>query len=94
MAATVKSRFPKTIDKPMLMLLWDLDEFALFVIPAVVSLFMRELIFGIAAGFVLMKIYMKFKAGRPNNYMFHLAWRYGIIKVKGTPPAYVSKFLE
>ena len=39
MAATVKSRFPKTIDKPMLMLLWDLDEFALFVIPAVVSLF-------------------------------------------------------
>lgn len=94
MAAVVKTRFPKTIDKPMLMLLWELDEFALFVIPAVVSLFMRELIFGIAVGFLLMKVYAKFKSGKPNNYIFHLSWKYGIVKVKGTPPAYVTKFIE
>lgn len=94
MAAMVKSRFPKTIDRPMLMLLWEIDEFALFIIPAIVSLFMRELIFGVAAGFILMKVYARVKMGKPNNFIFHLSWKYGIVKVKEMPPAFVSKFIE
>ncbi len=94
MAAVVKSRFPKTIDRPLLMLLWEIDEFALFVIPAVISLFMRELVFGVAVGFMLMKFYARIKAGKPNNFIFHLSWKYGIVKVKETPPAFVSKFVE
>ena len=94
MAGTVKSRFPQTIDRPMLMLLWELDEFALFVIPSVISLFMRKMIFGIVIGYLLMKLYAKLKEGRPNNFVFHLAWKFGIVKVKDTPPTFVSKFME
>ncbi len=94
MAGRVKSRFPRSLDKPMLVLMWELDEFVLFVIPSIISLFFKELVVGIVAGFILMKLYAKYKEGKPNNYLFHLFWKVGLMHVKGTPPSHIRKFLE
>jgi type IV conjugative transfer system protein TraL len=90
----VKSEFPRTIDRPMLFLVWEVDEFALLLLPMVLSLIMRQMLIGIALGLLLMNAYIKVKRNRPENYFFHMFWKWGIIKVKGAPPAHLNTFIE
>jgi len=90
----VKSKFPVTIDKPPLFLVWEVDEFMVLTIPLVLSLFVRELLVGLLIGIVLMWGYIKIKKDKPNNFYFHLFWLWGIMNVKQTPPPYIKKFLE
>jgi hypothetical protein len=41
-----------------------------------------------------MNAYIKVKRNRPENYFFHMFWKWGIIKVKGAPPARLNTFIE
>jgi type IV conjugative transfer system protein TraL len=91
---TVKSQFPGTIDRPLLFLSWEVDEFVLLLTPMIISLIMRKLIIGMIIGVLLMNAYIRIKKNKPENYFFHLLWKWGITKVKGTPPAHSSTFIE
>jgi type IV conjugative transfer system protein TraL len=91
---TVKSQFPGTIDRPLLFLSWEVDEFALLIVPMIVSLFMRKLLIGMIIGVLLMNAYIRIKKNKPENYFFHLFWKWGAIKVKDAPPAHSSTFVE
>jgi type IV conjugative transfer system protein TraL len=91
---TVKSQFPRTIDRPLLFLSWEVDEFALLILPMIISLIIREMLVGIVIGVLLMNAYIKIKRNKPENYFFHLLWNWGIVNVKGTPPAHSSTFVE
>jgi len=91
---TVKSQFPRTIDRPLLFLSWEVDEFALLILPMILSLIIREMLVGIIIGVLLMNAYIKIKRNKPENYFFHLFWKWGLVNVKGTPPAHSSTFVE
>lgn len=90
----VKSEFPRTIDKPMLFILWEIDEFMIFVVPLIMSIFAKEILIGMIIGIVLMGFYGKLKKNKPNNFLFHLFWKWGLIKVEKTPAPFIRTFLE
>lgn len=90
----VKSYFPRTVDRPLIVLFWELDEFIFFLIPLVFSLPMRQLIAGMAAGLACVWLYSKFKKGAPDNFLAHWLWKFGLTKIKGSPEPHIQEFLE
>lgn len=94
MASRVKSEFPRTVDRPFLMLLWEIDEFAILFLPIILSIITRQVLFGLIIGILLMNLYVKIKRNKPENYFFHLFWKWGIINVKNLPPGHTKTFIE
>jgi len=90
----IKTKLPTTIDKHMLFLVWELDEFAVLITPLILSLMVKQILLGLIVGVVLMQLYMRLKRHKPNNYLFHLSWKWGIVKVKNVPPAHIKEFIE
>jgi type IV conjugative transfer system protein TraL len=91
----VKTFFPRSIDRYPLLLNWELDEFAMFILPFIFSFPARQLVIGLIAGIVTMKVYIKFfKKGKPENYLFHIFWKKGLFSPKALPPTYISRFSE
>lgn len=90
----METYFPRTVDKYSLFIMWELDEFAIFIIPVVFSFVTRQVWLGVILGFILMKIYMKIKTRKVEGFIFHWLWKNGVVEVKHTPPAYISGFWE
>ena len=90
----IKTRLPRTVDRFPLFLNWELDEAAILVTPILLSLPSRKLWIGILVGYGLMRLYMRLKKDKPENYIYHWLWRRGLVKVKGLPPGHVSRFWE
>ena len=92
----VKSYFPRTVDRPMLVLFWEYDEFMVFLVPVILLLPTRQLILGVFAWLAAVFAYMKFKKNKPDNFLEHLMWKFGIDfkKPKGLPDPSIQEFLE
>ena len=92
--SNIKTRLPVTLSRPLLFIVWEQDEFAVMIIPIILSLFVRQLLFGLIIGVVLMFAYIKMKKAKPNNYLFHIAWKHGLVNLKNVPKPYIRIFLQ
>jgi len=90
----MKVYFPKTIDKPIPFLFWEVDDLAAFILPVIISMPFKELIIGVVAGVILMKFYGSIKNKNSENFLIHKTWQLGFLTIKKTPPAHIRKFYE
>ena len=70
-------RMPKSLNDPTQVLLWSLDEFIVVAILFGVGLIFRQLLLAIACIFIFLKVYRRFRDGRPNGFFQHLMYWYG-----------------
>lgn len=82
----------RTAGQLQLFISWELDEWALLLLPLVLFLPSRQLWLGIAIGFPLMILYAKLKRKKPAGFIVHFLARNGIISFKKLPPPYISEF--
>lgn len=94
MANTVKSYYAQTIDKPIIVLFWEFDEFVFFAVPLMLSLPTKQLLIGMFAGLLCVWGYMHIKKGAPANFVEHMMWKFGLIQKRGLPPPHIQEFLE
>ena len=68
---------PKSIDDPAQVLLWSLDEFVLVAVLFGVGLTFRQLTIAVISIFILLKVYRRFRDGRPNGFLQHFMYWHG-----------------
>ena len=87
-------KIPRYIDDQPRIFFWPLDVFLVFSTCIFMGIITDYLIFfaifgtGVAYGFT------KFKAGKPDSYLFHALYWYGFLKLKSIPPSYIRRFIE
>ena len=92
----VKSYFPRTVGRPLLVLFWEFDEFIFFIIPIILSIPTRQLLIGLVVGLLAAWRYAKFKKSHASNFMEHMFWKLNIpgFNIEGSPPPHIQEFLE
>lgn len=74
---------PEGIDEPQQVLLWTIDEAIPLVGMFVIGFIMEQIILFTAIGFLFSKLVRKYKDIRPDGFMAHTLWYWGIGAVKG-----------
>lgn len=88
------ARIPRYIDDQPKIFFFDLDIFIIGTTCIFLGIITDYLIQGIAVGIFGGYIFMKFKQGKPDSYLFHALYWYGFINLKGIPPSYMRRFIE
>ena len=70
-------RMPKSIDDPAQVLLWSMDEFVMVAVLFGVGLTFRQLTASVIFIFIFLKVYRRFRDGRPNGFLQHIMYWYG-----------------
>lgn len=78
MADHAGKRMPRSIDEPDQILLWSIDELLPVGILFGLGIVMHQLIGAIVMIVIFLKVYRRFRDGRPNGYLTHLAYWYGL----------------
>ena len=89
----------KTLDNPIRILFWSLDDFLVFAVPLFLSLCFGSLLF-LLAGFILKPFYSRLKKRFPNGSLKHkIYWSVPMSclkhmgKIKNLPPSYYRELL-
>lgn len=70
---------PTLIDEPFHLLVWQFDEVVVVTLCIIAGVALNEPLYGLIAGIVLRKQYMKTRDGKPKGYIVHLFWSLGIL---------------
>jgi type IV conjugative transfer system protein TraL len=79
-------RLPRTIDKPTELLGFRMDEIGVFVSVLLVFLLVDWFFLGLLLAGLVLAFLRSTRSGRPEGYLFHLAYRMGIPLGKLLPP--------
>lgn len=71
-------QIPDRIDDPPHLLLWSLDEMAPPLVLLIIGVIMGTPMKLFFAGFILTYIYRRFRESKPDGYMLHLLYWYGV----------------
>ena len=79
-------RLPRTIDKPMELVGFRMDEIGVFVSVLLVFLLVDRFFMGLVLSVLVLVFLRSIRRGRPEGYLFHLIYRMGIPLGKLLPP--------
>ena len=83
---------PRYLHRPLQVLWWEADEFAIVMI-----FFTLALIYGYLFWLLMIAVpygYSKFKRKYPRGFIFHLLWFVGLLNFKGYPSFFEKEFRE
>ena len=83
---------PRYLYRPLQVLWWEVDEFAIVMI-----FFTLALIYGYIFWFLMIAVpygYSKLKKKYPRGFIFHLLWFVGLLDFHGYPTAFEKEFFE
>jgi len=91
----MESRVPRTVDRQMLFLMWEIDDIAWSVIGLVITAATASYI-PLIVGVVTTRIYIKAKEKYMENFVIHWLYKKGILssKTKKLVPGYIRRFYE
>ncbi len=86
---------PDYIDDPPHVLLWSLDELAPPMIGVVLGIWVGQLTLMVVLGLIVGKLYSRYRDSKPDGYLNHKLYKYGLLPVKGRtfPNPYSRKFI-
>lgn len=92
---TTETRFPVYIDFYELFFFWEIDEVYVFLIAAFPFVPGRKLLWGVAFGYIVMKLYKKrYKDKYYQNYIVHLLWMWGIYSPRRARKGHITRYRE
>lgn len=69
---------PQRVDEPPHLLMWSADELAPILVGLVLGVILNKVMICVAAGFLLMKLYRKFRDNYPDGFMLHILYWIGL----------------
>lgn len=75
--------FPHHADEAQRLLMWTPDQVIPMAMMFIIGLVTDTLTFCIPIGFLLSYLYTKHSAGKPDGYLMHAAYWYGLAPLKG-----------
>lgn len=70
---------PNYVDDQMQIFFWEIDEFFPALVIFIVMFMWNQLLLGIIATFVFIKVFGRFKANRMDGVLFHIVWWFGVM---------------
>lgn len=88
-------RIPRRVDEPPHLLLWSADELAPVLIGLFAGVMLDKLFVCVAIGLIVTNLYRKFRDNRPDGYLMHLLYWFGmpITKAKSFKNPYSRRFI-
>ena len=85
---------PRYIDDQPRIFFWPLDVFLVFSTGLFVGIIAGHLFYFAVIAFIIAYAFTKFKAGKPDSFLYHALYWYGFLQLKGIPPSYMRRFIE
>jgi conjugal transfer pilus assembly protein TraL len=85
---------PRYIDDQPKIFFWDLDVFLIFSTCVFLGIMTDYLLSASCLGIAVSYGFTRFKAGKPDSYLFHALYWNGFLNLKGIPPSYMRRFIE
>ena len=91
----MESKVPRTVDRQMLFLMWEIGDIAWSVIGMVIT-FATGSYIPLVIGIIASNIYIKAKERYMENFVIHWLYKKGILssKTKKLVPGYIRRFYE
>lgn len=87
---------PHRQDDPPKLLLWDLDEAAVFLLPLIAGMMMNFFVTGLVLAMVIRPLYLKMKVGRGPAYVLHMLYWHtpsALYRLRRTPPSHIREYI-
>lgn len=84
---------PKYINAQMQILWWDFDEFMLFIIFVAFGILSDHQVIGGIVGWLAMSYYGRIAQNKPNGFLKHVAYRFGLFNKPHKVPQFYKKEL-
>ena len=88
------TKIPRYIDDQPKIFFWDLDVFLIFSTFLFIGIIIDYLISAVVIGSSIAFAFVRFKAGKPDSYLYHALYWNGFLKLKGIPPSWMRRFIE
>lgn len=75
--------FPRYLDAPTRILFWTLDQIVPFSTMALVGMLTKKLLICLVLGGLISWGLTKFKDSKPDGYLMHMLYWYGLLPLKG-----------
>lgn len=75
--------FPRYLDAPTRLLFWTVDQIVPFAILALVGMLTKTLFVCLILGAIVSWSFTRYRDSRPDGYLQHMAYWYGLIPLKG-----------
>jgi len=85
---------PRYLDAQAKVIMWDMDEFAAFLLCFMLGIFIHQIFIMILVGYMAAEGVAYFKKGKSQGYMLHYMYWLGFVRIKGFPASYQRTFLE
>ena len=88
------TKIPKYIDDPPHLLMWSADEFVPIIIALVVGIFADQKLIFLAVGELGVKLYRRYRDGRPDGLPLHALYWIGLYPSKAwsMPNPFIRRF--
>lgn len=85
---------PGTLDEPPLVLIWSADEIAPFLLFVCLGMIIDQIIPAIAVGWLISYAYRKHRDRKPDGFVFHLLYTYGmpVVRERRFPNPFAKKW--
>ena len=74
--------FPKYVDAPKRILFWTVDQVVPVAVAFGIGLVLNQLMFFLLLGCVVSYFFTKYRDSRPDGYVMHMAYWYGVMVPK------------
>lgn len=71
-------KIPRRVDEPPHLLLWSMDEILPLLIGLVMGVMIDKLGVCLVVGFIITKLYSKYRDSRPDGYLLHIIYWMGV----------------
>lgn len=73
---------PRFVDEPKQFFLWSADEFVPMMIATFIGVVVEQLFISLCLGFAVSRLYRRFKDSRPDGYVQHIFYWWGLYTPK------------
>ncbi|CAH2605802.1 Type IV conjugative transfer system protein TraL (plasmid) [Rhodovastum atsumiense] len=84
--------FPETADEPPRFLLWRIDDVAVPLLFLCFGMLLGNVVIFVIAGLAMMAGYQKYRDGRPEFYVLHAMYWFGIYPARG--PGFINPYIR
>lgn len=71
-------KLPRHCDEPQQFLIWSVDEMAPLMVMFVLGFIIEKILICTVIGFFFVRTFRKFKDSRPDGYLMHMLYWYGL----------------
>lgn len=75
--------FPRYLDAPQQILWWTADQMVPFAMMALIGMATKTLMLCLLIGGLMSWLFARFRDSRPDGYLQHIAYWYGVLPLKG-----------